>query len=167
MDFVKTGVIWLIDGAYLLKGSQGKIDMIALRRNLQKWANNTRHFDRIIFFNSMKKGDEPQQAFHDWLTSNGFEVKLYGLKGMSVQCPRCEGCFKRQVQKGVDVGIATAILELSDQYTRLVLTAGDGDLIEAIRVVQSKFRQVYVNGFNGSMSGEFRKEANDLMILNI
>lgn len=167
----KTGVIWLIDGAYLLKGSIGQIDLIALRRELQEWAipnqNINNRFDRIIFFNSMKLGDEKQEGFHTWLSTMGFEVKLYGLKEMNVQCDCCNKIIKRQVQKGVDVGICTAILELADEYKRVVLTAGDGDFIDAIHAVQKKFKEVYISGFNGSMAKEFRIDADALKILNI
>ena len=51
----KTGVIWLIDAAYVLKGHTGKIDYLDLRRQLQKWAIPEKcngRFDRIIFYNS-------------------------------------------------------------------------------------------------------------------
>jgi len=165
---VKTGVICLIDGAYLLSGSKSNIDMLELRCVLQKWSiSEYGHFDRTIYFNSMKMGDEKQEKFHSWLQSKGFEVKLFGLKEMDVKCPCCDKSFKRQVQKGVDVAIATYILELADQYKRLVLVAGDGDLIHAVRVVQNKFKEVYVSGFHGSMSGEFRVAADKLKILNM
>ncbi len=164
----KTGVIWLIDGAYVLKGASGQIDLIALRRELQEWAiPNRGRFDRMIFFNSQKEGDDKQQNFHTWLTTMGFEVKLYGLKEMNVQCDCCNTIIKRQVQKGVDVGICTAILELCDEYKRIVLTAGDGDFIDAIRAVKKKFKEVYISGYNGSMAGEFRVESDALKILKM
>ena len=168
MERKKTGVIWLIDGAYLLKGASGQIDLISLRRDMQEWAiPNHGRFDRIIFFNSMKEGDEKQQNFHTWLKTMDFEVKLYGLKEMNVLCDCCNTVIKRQVQKGVDVGICTAILELCDEYKRIVLTAGDGDFIDAVRAVKNKFKEVYISGYQGSMAGEFRVEADALKILKI
>lgn len=164
----KTGVIWILDGAYLLKGASGQIDLIALRREMQEWAiPNYGRFDRVIFFNSAKEGDEKQSNFHTWLTTKDFEVKLYGIKEMNVKCDCCDNIIKRQVQKGVDVGICTAILELCDEYKRIVITCGDSDFIDAIRAVQRKFKEVYISGFNGSMAGEFRVEADALKILNI
>jgi uncharacterized LabA/DUF88 family protein len=165
----KTGVIWLIDGAYLLKGATGRIDLISLRRELQEWSipQQNGRFDRIIFFNSMKEGDKKQEGFHAWLETMGFDVRLYGLKEMNVKCDCCNIIIKRQVQKGVDVGICTSILELSDEYKRIVLTAGDGDFIDAIHAVQRKFKEVYISGYNGSMSGEFRTDADALRILTI
>ena len=168
----KTGVIWIIDGASLLKGASGRIDLISLRSELQEWSipqnkfGNNR-FDRVIFFNSQKEGDDKQQNFHDWLKANNFEVKLYGLKEMDVKCDCCNTIIKRQVQKGVDVGICTSILELCDEYKRIVLTAGDGDFIDAIRAVQKKFKEVYISGYNGSMAKEFRTDANALKILTM
>ena len=168
----KSGVIWIIDGAYLLKGAKGQIDFISLRRELQEWSipmkNKfpTSRFDRIIFFNS-SKDDEKQQNFHSYLETMGFEVKLYGLKEMNVRCDCCNTNIKRQVQKGVDVGIATAILSLTDEYKKLVLTAGDGDFIDAIHTVQKKFKEVYICGYRGSMAGEFRTDADALKIIDI
>ena len=34
-DDVKSRVIWLIDGAYVLKGHKGRIDYIDIRRKMQ------------------------------------------------------------------------------------------------------------------------------------
>lgn len=162
----RSGVIWLIDGAYVLKGSRdARIDYIRLRRSLQRWAAQGAHFDRCIFFNSAVPGDDKQERFHQWMRDNGFETRLYDLKEMTVECSCCGERFSRQVQKGVDVGLCTAILELADDYHRVVILAGDGDFIDAIRVVKRKFKEVYVCGFQGSMSKEFREEANELKLL--
>ena len=168
MNKNKSGVICVVDGAYLLKGASGQIDLIYLRRELQEWAiPNHGRFDRMIFFNSMKEGDDKQQNFHAWLQTKDFEVKLYGIKEMNVKCDCCNNIIKRQVQKGVDVGICTSILELCDEYKRIVLVAGDGDFIDAIHAVQKKFKEVYIAGYQGSMAGEFRTDADALKILNI
>lgn len=155
----RSGVIWLIDGAYVLKGAQGKIDYLQLRRTLQVWASENQRFDRCIFFNSCILDDEAQTRFHAWMENNGFELRLYDIKKMKATCPTCNTCFHRQVQKGVDVGLCTVLLELADDYRRVVLTAGDGDFIDAIRVVKRKFKEVYISGFRSSMSSEFRQEA--------
>ncbi len=61
-------------------------------------------------------------------------VMLYKLKNIHMECHECNNQFKKTVQKGVDVGIATLIVKLTaqDQYARLILSAGDGDFEDAI-----------------------------------
>ena len=100
------------------------------------------------------------------MKEKGFDVRLYSLKEMNVKCPCCDTLIKRQVQKGVDVGICTSILELSDKYKRLVLTAGDGDFHNAIQVIKDKYKEVYISGFDNSMSRELRDHADALKFLN-
>jgi uncharacterized LabA/DUF88 family protein len=158
----KTGVIWVIDGAYVLKGSNTYIDYIKLRREMQEWSIPKGRFDRIVFFNS-SNGDEPQKRFHESLESKGFEVILYDIKNMNVKCNKCGERFNRQVQKGVDIGICTTILTAN--YKRLVLTAGDGDFIDAVRYVQGQFKEVYVSGYANSMCKEFREEADQIKFI--
>jgi uncharacterized LabA/DUF88 family protein len=88
-------------------------------------------------------------SFHTWLkTGAGIIVKLYKLKDMDIDRAYCEQCdreidvrcpnnpqhrlYKRQ-QKGVDVGIATIALKLVERYDSLILSSGDGDLLDAIQ----------------------------------
>lgn len=124
------GILWLIDGAYVFKGAKSTDYYLDLRRELQEWSGG--RFYKIIFFNSVK-GDR-QQYFHKWLYKQGFEVSLYDVKEMTVKCPCCKTKFGREVQAGVDVGICTAVL--TEKYSRLVLTAGDGDFIDALKVAK-------------------------------
>ena len=120
----KSGVIWLIDAAYVLKGHKGKIDYISIRRELQKWAilyNKNRRFDRMIFYNSYDPTN-PSEKFMSIMKSNGFEMKMYPLKFMNVTCDDCYHKGHRMVQKGVDVGIITDLISLAyeNQYESCV-----------------------------------------------
>lgn len=163
-----TSVIWLIDAAYVLKGHQGNIDYIDLRRKLQEWAIERwqGRFDRIIFYNSTSNapGVNNSDNFLDMLTRNGFETKLFPLKRMNVKCESCEYQGQRIVQKGVDVAICTDLLSLAyeGKFRRVVLTAGDGDFLEAVKKVQSIFREVYIAGYKNSMSKDLIAQADKL-----
>jgi uncharacterized LabA/DUF88 family protein len=61
-------------------------------------------------------------------------VMLCVRKQLDLHCPSCSTSFKRLVQQGVDVGIASLILKSADQdhHDRLIISAGDGDFEDAI-----------------------------------
>lgn len=94
MQNTRGRVIWLIDGAYVFNGAQTENYYLDLRRELQQWMDA--QFYKIIFFNSTKS--HKQDKFHKWLYKNGFDVKLYNVKEMTVKCPCCRTTF------GVDGG---------------------------------------------------------------
>ncbi len=160
-------VIWLIDAAYVLKGHQGKIDYISIRRELQKWAiPHYGRFDRMIFYNSYDPRDNCDE-FINIMKSNGFEMKMYPLKFMNIKCDACNHKGNRMVQKGVDVGIITDLLSLAyeGKYKRVVITCGDGDFLDAIIKVQSIFKEVFISGYRHSMSKDLKDHADDIYYL--
>lgn len=173
---LQSGVVWLIDGAYVLKGHEGRIDYIELRRQLQNWAIKSDgktqrvgdRFDQIIFYNSHYPDNPVGSPFHDMLKRNGFQVKLFPLKRMNVCCEKCSFKGKRTVQKGVDVSMCTDLLSLAyeGKFKRVVITAGDGDFLDAIKKVQSMFRQVYISGYKTSMSKDLIEACDDIMWLD-
>ena len=159
-----SGVIWLIDAAYVLKGHEGRIDYKSIRRNLQEWAiPNRGRFDRMIFYNSYDPSN-PSEKFTDIMESNGFEMKMYPLKFMNIYCDSCGTKGHRMVQKGVDVGIITDLLSLAyeGKYKRVVLTCGDGDFLDAIKKVKSMFKEVYISGYRCSMSNDLKNHADEI-----
>ena len=160
----KSGVIWLIDGAYVLKGHKGKIDYISLRRELQEWAiPDFGRFDRMIFYNSCCSKNTSGK-FMEIMKENGFEMKMYPIKFMNILCNNCSHKGSRMVQKGVDVGIITDLLSLAyeGKYKRVVITAGDGDFIDAIEKVQSLFKEVWIAGYKRSMSQDLKDTADNI-----
>ena len=96
-------------------------------------------------------------------------VQLYKLKGLDIQCPKCGTAFERQVQKGVDVGIATLIIKLATQnlYDRLLLAAGDGDFEDAINYVKSELhKEIWICGFGKSVSVDLQSYADKVIWLD-
>ena len=88
---------------------------------------------------------------------------------MHLECPACRHRFDRQVQKGVDVGIATLILKLAAQgvYDRLILSAGDGDFEDAISYVKSELhKEVWMNGAQATLSTDLQSYANRVLWLD-
>jgi uncharacterized LabA/DUF88 family protein len=51
------------------------------------------------------------------------------------------------------------------KFRRVVLSTGDGDLIEAIKIVKSRFQEVWLAGYRDSMSSDLAREAHKVMFL--
>jgi len=157
----KSGAICLIDAAYVLKGHSGKIDYIVMREELQKFVGVP--FDRCIFYNSV--GDSGRaDEFHRKMESNGFEVKLYGLKSRSTNCARCKKRTTVTVQKGVDVAIVTDLLSMAfrSEFHTVIIIAGDGDFASATQQVKDMWRKVYFAGYENSMSNDLKEIADGI-----
>jgi nijmegen breakage syndrome protein 1 len=95
-------------------------------------------------------------------------VKLYKLKDLHVHCPQCDNKFEREVQKGVDVGIATLIVRLAaqNQYNRLILSAGDGDFEDAIAFAKEEMhKEFWLSGFDDTVSADLQSYANKMLWL--
>ncbi|PKM90900.1 MAG: NYN domain-containing protein [Firmicutes bacterium HGW-Firmicutes-12] len=133
--------IWLIDAAYLFNAQRSvspafNFDYLKLRNKLEKLGC----INRTYYLNSTQNPpSDAQNAFNTWLKTarpDGpqFIVKLYELKEDEYRCPHCSSMLSEQIQKGVDVGIATLIVKLAHQqnYDNLILSSGDGDLEDAI-----------------------------------
>lgn len=148
--------LWLIDAGYLIKaqrsvGQDYYLDYRRLRERLEQDAP----IWRTYYLNSTP--DPPtdrQNKFHSWLRSESgpkIITNLYQLKTNRVGRLYCQKCNRmvnircehddhpnvhvlaKQQQKGVDVGIVTLALTLADRYETLLLSSGDGDLLDAVR----------------------------------
>jgi uncharacterized LabA/DUF88 family protein len=136
--------LWLIDAAYMFMSQQtiesGYVfDYKKLREKLEE---NGRFF-QVYYVNSTPNPPTDQlDAFHMWLKSAPprgprFQVKLFPLKNLHVECPYCRLAYERRVQKGVDIAIATLALTLADRYDTLCLSSGDGDFRDMAEYVRN------------------------------
>ncbi len=148
---------WVIDGAYLLKAAPGIFDYMELKSELERRSGGP--FRESYFLNTVSThGDAAQDRFHEWLqhmppAGPGMQVRLYTTKQIHGACEHYGQSYSREVQKGVDVGLATLLLRLAPGYDRLVLSAGDGDFADAIQAVVADYStQVVIAGFRGSVS---------------
>lgn len=144
--------LWLIDAGYLFNAQRSCgpgyfFDYLKLRRKLEE----SGEIWRAYYLNSTTPS-EAQDGFHTWLASGPprgpqLITKLYDLKRVGVDRAYCEECSSKvqltcphgaahrlgnQQQKGVDVAIATLALIHRDRYETLLLSSGDGDLLDAI-----------------------------------
>lgn len=174
--------LWLIDGSYIYKA------MRTFQRNNTRFANKGVDYKKLkdklklefaideivcMYFNSTPDpATDAQNAYHSWLKlaePNGpnIRVKLYDLKVKRFMCPNCQTPFTQKVQKGVDVGIATAALRYYDVYDVIVLSTGDGDFEDVIRfIVEEKNKRLYIAGFSGSISPDIQQYSSHIYLLN-
>jgi uncharacterized LabA/DUF88 family protein len=165
--------VWIIDGAYLFNyGRTHPFDYLKLKNELVRL--NCHSIYESYFLNSTRDpATEAQNKFHTWLKSAAprgpkIRVQLYKLKDMHVTCDSCGNQFDREVQKGVDVGIATLIVKLAAQnvYERLILAAGDGDFEDAINYVKSELhKEVWVCGSRANLSTDLQSYADNVIWL--
>lgn len=165
--------VWIIDGAYLFNfGKHCPFDYLKLKNELTRLNGGPIH--ESYFLNSTNNPfADAQNAFHSWLKSAPpkgpkLRVQLYGLKDFHVTCPHCRQASDRQVQKGVDVGIATLIIKLAAQnvYERLILSAGDGDFEDAISYVKSELhKEVWVSGSEANLSPDLQSYSDKVLWL--
>lgn len=155
---VKT--VWIIDGAYMFNhGRSHPFDYLKLKEELIRL--NEGSIDEAYYLNSTRDpSTEAQNSFYSWLKSAPprgpkIRVQLYRLKDLHIVCPKCGAEFNREVQKGVDVGIATLIIKLATKgaFDRLILSAGDGDFEDAISYVKSDLnKEVWICGAHDTLS---------------
>lgn len=174
--------LWLIDGSYIymaMREFQRKetsftnkgVDYKKLKDRLLSEFNFA-DMDSWYFNSTPDPATDAQNAYHRWLKTaepNGpnIRVKLYDLKKKEIHCAKCGTHFTQNVQKGVDVGIATTALRLYERYDVIVISAGDGDFEDFIRyMVEDKDKKLYIVGFKGSISPDIQQYSSQVFLLN-
>lgn len=140
---------------------------------------------RAYYLNAMahdRDNGGGQDRFHTWLQSappSGPKIitRLYQLRdsevsyayckecgiSVNVECPRSHPAdqhyLSRRVQKGVDVGLASLALTQLNSYDTLVLSSGDGDLLDAITYVSNFGKNVELAVFHSGVATELQSWA--------
>jgi uncharacterized LabA/DUF88 family protein len=165
--------VWIVDGAYMMKGAPGRFDYVKLKNELEKL--NGEPFLESFYLNSTPNpATDAQDSFHTWMKmappkGPKMRVQLYKLKDMRCECPNCGNQFERTVQKGVDVAIATLLIKLAvhNRYDRVILSAGDGDFESAVDYVKDVCgKQFWIAGFNGSISADLQSYADKMILVD-
>ncbi len=164
--------VWISDGSYLFKSALGRFDYLKLKKELEEASGSP--IAESYYFNSRGSGvNTAQDSFYKWMKSAPpigpqMIVKLYSLKQVRNTCTQCGAESERDIQKGVDVGIATMIMRLSAQnrFDQLILTAGDGDLADAVEYVKQVGKQISLAGFKDSVSPDLQCYADRMIWLD-
>lgn len=171
---------WLIDGSYIYKSIKSYERMIGetfgldYRKLRDKVETHVKETVTAYYFNSTKDpATEQTNKFHTWLKTRkngpGIIVELYSLKKTTVKCPNCDSTFTKLVQKGVDVGIATAALKFKDNYDTFVLSAGDGDFKDTIKYLKEDLKKrIVLVGFERNLSADLQPyaDAEDVLFID-
>ena len=112
--------VWIVDGGYLYSyGRSHPFDYLRLKNELENF-NGGPIYESYYLNATRDPVSDSRNAFHDWLKSAPprgpkMRVQLYRLKELRAECPACSYQYSREVQKGVDVGIATLIVKMAAQ----------------------------------------------------
>jgi len=165
--------VWIIDGAYLFSfGKSCPFDYLKLKNELMRRCGGPVH--EGYYLNATRDPvNDARDGFHTWLKSAApkgpkLRTQLYRLKDLPSTCPGCGHQFARHVQEGVDVGIATLIIKLAVQnvYDRLILSAGDGDFVDAIAYVKSELhKEIWLNGSSANLSADLQSYSDEVLWL--
>ena len=181
--------LWLIDASYLFNAQRSvaadyQFNYLPLRAKLEEdgplW--------RAYYLNSIP--DPPtdaQNKFHIFLRSappRGPKIitRLYGLKPLRADHAYCNECqtkvtlfcpngggahqLSNQQQKGVDVGIATLALIHRDKFDTLILSSGDGDLLDAVEFLSEQGKSIELAVFNTGVSADLQARADKVYWIN-
>ena len=182
--------LWIIDAGYLFNsqrsvGSGYRFDYLQLRRKIEQEGGGS--IWRAYYLNSTPHPPtDAQDGFHRWLRSAAprgpqLITKLYELKHIPANRAFCEDCGKsveltcsegldhrigNRQQKGGDVGIATLALVHRDRYDTLVLSSGDGDLLDAVEFLSEQGKRVELAVFNEGVSTDLQARADHVYWIN-
>lgn len=160
--------LWIIDAGYatsLQRKMDIEIDFFKLKkylkRELVKEFGKNSEISDAYYMTATDPTDLKAKKFLSWLQlaephGPKISVKNYTFKGMTCRCPNCNNEFERKVQKGVDVGIATLMLKLLNNYDCLILFGGDGDFSDAISYLKDQNKSLWLLGKFGSIAGELQ-----------
>ena len=180
--------LWLIDGAYLFSTQSSvahgyNFDYLLLKTRLEQMVGP---LWRAYYLNALQPDsdrNDGMQRFHSWLQSappSGPKIitKLYNLRDSDASHAYCHGCattvqleclsptcnsgvypLTRRSQKGVDVGLATLALTHLDSYDTLMLSSGDGDLLDAVKFVSDSGKEIELAVFRAGVATELQSWA--------
>jgi len=180
--------LWLIDAGYLFNAQKSvspyyNFDYLKLKEKLKEFGDIWRSY----YLNSVTNPpSETQDSFHKWLQCGppagpGIITKLYQLKSNPVKDEYCGDCqrkvplfcpadkshgLSRTQQKGVDVGLATLALTNINNYDTLILSSGDGDLIDAIKYLTENGKRFELLVFKYGVSTDLQARADKIHWIN-
>jgi uncharacterized LabA/DUF88 family protein len=183
--------LWLIDAGYLFNARHSvrsgyEFSYLRLRNYLEQdgliW--------RAYYLNSTPSPpSDGQDNFHRWLRSGppfGPKIitKFYSLKQQRADKAYCEECGQKvslrcqnqgadsthrvfnEIQKGVDVAIATLSLIHQRNYDTLMLSSGDSDLLDAVEHLSEQGKSIELVVFRDGVSSELQCRADHIYWIN-
>ena len=145
-----------------------KIDIKIDYKKLVETVSKDTNLLRAYFYDGIAEKPSKQKIlFLESLQKRGIQTKTKILKRRYYRCQHCNHLEEKEVQKGVDVSLATDILNHAWQRTCdiCVLISGDEDYKDAINVAKDKGVKVWVVSFKKSLSRELMLSADKTIII--
>lgn len=148
-----------------VNGLTDKIDYIKLVELLSKDTNLLRayFYDGVPETISVKK-----KGFLQALEHKGVQLRTKVLKKRNHYCENCKTSTTKQIQKGVDVSLATDILRHGFQKSCdiCIIASGDEDYKDAMDLVKDRGIKVWVSAFKDSLAPEVKRTADKVVLLD-
>jgi uncharacterized LabA/DUF88 family protein len=125
----------------------------------QKLVGN-RWLYRVYYYNVQRDPERNQQAYLD---QQKFFSALYNTPYLEVRLGTSKQRGEVTVEKGVDIMLATDLLQFAwrDLYDVAVLVSGDGDFAYAVQQVKNSGKHVEVAAFPSNLAWELTQVADD------
>ncbi|MFH1072168.1 MAG: NYN domain-containing protein [Nanoarchaeota archaeon] len=147
------------------RGLDYKIDYKKLIQVLTKHTNLLRaYFYDGVSENILAK----KKNFLEALQKAGIQLRTKALKKKRMVCEHCGHQTIKEVQKGVDVSLATDILRHGFQRTCdiCIIVSGDEDYKDAIDLVKDIGIKVWVVSLRNALSSELEKTADKIFFID-
>ncbi len=150
-----------IDGSNLYHSleencNRADLDFSALIAKLTKG----RHLHRAYYYNILQDPERRGQAYQD---QQKFLASLYAVPRLEVRLGTSKYRGDQLVEKGVDIMLATDLLQLAweDRYDVGILVSGDGDFGYAVQKVKDAGKHVEVAAFPTNLSSDLAHASDD------
>ena len=154
----------LIDAGYYvaIQKETGHIDLLKFKSYVGSVYGGAGKITRGYYVTTFSDSDAAR-GFHHFVKH---DAKLTIVE-KSTKTKTCSGCGKELiVEKGVDVSLAVFMLQAAykDQYDRLILVNGDGDLLDALTLVRDTFnKEILIVGTSRTISGDLKALATEIV----
>lgn len=116
---------------------------------------------RAYFYDGVPENiSAKKKGFLKALEHKGIQTRTRILKKKDHTCVKCNHKFTKDIQKGVDVCLATDILRhaLQRSCEICIVVSGDSDYIDAMELAKNNGIKVWVASFRRSLSKDIRAD---------
>jgi len=108
-----------------------------------------------------------KKGFLEALEKQGIQMRTKILKTRQTVCSKCSEVTVKNIQKGVDVSLATDILRHAFQHTceLCIVVSGDEDYCDAISVAKDIGIKVWVASFRPALSSKVERIADKVIFI--
>ncbi len=119
-----------------------------------------RHLHRAYYYNILQDPERRGPAYQD---QQKFLASLYAVPRLEVRLGTSKYRGDQLVEKGVDIMLATDLLQLAweDRYDVGILVSGDGDFSYAVQKVKDAGKHVEIAAFPTNLSSDLAHTADD------